>query len=220
MSTTQKDRLRELLEPLTQELGLDLEDVEVSFVGRRGMLRVVVDADGGADMDAVADVARAVSEALEDSDVMGPDAYTLEVGTPGVDRPLNAPRHWRRAVGRIVEAQLHDGTVVVGRLLDAGEESASVEAEKPAPKKGMKPKKTVRDLTYAEVAKAAVQVEFNRKDAELLDDADDDADFSEDELEEFEDEEAFEAAETEAAEDPEITDSRKSPARSTTTEEA
>ena len=104
-----RERLLALLEPLVGAAGYDLEDVSVSAAGRRSVVRVFVDADGGVDLDAVATVSRVVSDALDerDSDFGGAGllggAYVLEVSSPGVDRPLTEPRHWRRAAGRLVE---------------------------------------------------------------------------------------------------------------------
>lgn len=166
MSTTQRDRLRELLEPVASGAGVDLEDVSVSPAGKRRVLRVVVDADGGVDLDKIAAVSRKVSEALDESDVMGSMAYTLEVTTPGVDRPLTAERHWRRSAGRLVEVHLAAGGKLIGRVSDADTEGVDLDVDG-----------TARRLAYDEIAKAAVQVEFNRKNTDPADDADaDDAD--------------------------------------------
>src|SRR6266851_2885193 len=100
------ERLTSLLEPVVRSAGLDLESVRISAAGRRWLLRVVVDADNGPGLDEIALVSRSVSAELDASGVMGQAAYTLEVSSPGVDRPLTEPRHWRRAVGRLVYAPL------------------------------------------------------------------------------------------------------------------
>ncbi|WP_086696185.1 ribosome maturation factor RimP, partial [Streptomyces recifensis] len=113
MSTTQSERLRELLEPLVTSQGLDLEEIAVDSVGRKRVLRVVVDSDTGADLDRIADVSRALSAKLDETDAMGDQAYDLEVGTPGAERLLTEPRHYRRAVDRLVKFQLADGAEVV-----------------------------------------------------------------------------------------------------------
>lgn len=159
MSTTQNDRLRALLEPLAAKAGLDVEEVRVTQAGSRRQLQVVVDGDEGVSLDTVAELSREFGEALDDTDAMGGAAYVLEVGSPGVDRPLTHPRHWRRAVGRLVKAQLAAGGEVTGRVLAADEEGADLELP---PVKG-KGGPSVRRLAYAEVAKARVQVEFNRR---------------------------------------------------------
>ncbi|MFE9428877.1 ribosome maturation factor RimP [Kitasatospora sp. NPDC006697] len=164
MSTTPTDRLRALLEPLAEQAGLDLEDIKVSQAGSRRQLQVDVDADGGVDLDAIAEFSREVGQALDQSDLMGSGAYLLEVGSPGVDRPLTAPRHWRRNTGRLVKAQLVEGGEIVARILEADEDGALVEVQ---PVKGRGRAKE-RRLAYAEVAKARIQVEFNRKEDEQL----------------------------------------------------
>ncbi|MER5532255.1 ribosome maturation factor RimP [Streptomyces mirabilis] len=158
MSTTQSERLRVLLEPLVSSQGLDLEEVEVDSVGRKRVLRVVVDSDEGADLDAIADVSRALSAKLDETDAMGEGEYTLEVGTPGAERELKEHRHYVRAMDRLVKFQLGDGGELVARILDVDEEGVDVEVPGV---KGRKP--TAKRLVLQDIAKARVQVEFNRK---------------------------------------------------------
>ena len=186
MSTTQIDRLRALLEPLAAKSGLDLEDVKVTQAGSRRQVQIDVDAEGGVDLDAIADFSREVGALLDDSDVLGSAAYVLEVGSPGVDRPLTVPRHWRRAEGRLVVVKLVDGSEITARVLSADEDGALVEVQ---PVKG-RGKAKERRLEYTEVAKARVQVEFNRKDEKLLDETPDfgDTDETEDDADDASDE--------------------------------
>lgn len=163
-------KLTALLGPVVTEAGLDLESVEVTPAGRRRVLRVVVDRDGGIDLDAVAEVSRVVAEALDDSDVMGAQPYVLEVTSPGTDRPLTEPRHWRRAIGRLVRAELADGSTRIARVLDAGPDAANVAGTDGA-----------EQLRYADVQRARVEVEFGRGGAPAdsaadADDLDDDLD--------------------------------------------
>ena len=159
MSTTQSERLRELLEPLVSSQGLDLEEIAVDSVGRKRVLRVVVDSDTGADLDQIADVSRALSAKLDETDAMGEGEYTLEVGTPGAERLLTEHRHYVRATGRLARFQLTEGGELVARILDVDDEG--VELEVP----GVKGRKaTARRLAFPEIARARVQVEFNRKD--------------------------------------------------------
>ncbi|MER7958673.1 MULTISPECIES: ribosome maturation factor RimP [unclassified Streptomyces] len=159
MSTTQSDRLRALLEPLIASQGLELEELEVASVGRKRVLRVVVDSDEGADLDQVADVSRALSAKLDETDVMGEGEYDLEVGTPGAERPLKEHRHYVRATGRLVKLQLNDGGELVARILTVDDDGLDLEVPGV---KGRKP--TARRVEFADVAKARVQIEFNRKD--------------------------------------------------------
>ncbi|MCS0605955.1 ribosome maturation factor RimP [Streptomyces sp. LP11] len=159
MSTTQSERLRELLEPLVTDQGLDLEEIAVDSVGRKRVLRVVVDSDSGADLDAIADVSRALSAKLDETNAMGDAAYDLEVGTPGAERLLTEHRHFVRAADRLVRFQLAEDGEVVARILAVDTEGLDVEVPGV---KGRKP--TTRRIAFPEIEKARVQVEFNRKD--------------------------------------------------------
>jgi ribosome maturation factor RimP len=100
------DQVMRVAEPVIHALGMDLESVKVTTAGRRRLLRVVVDSDQGLSLDDAALASRELSSKLDASDVMGDMPYTLEVSSPGVDRPLTQPRHWRRAVGRLVRVPL------------------------------------------------------------------------------------------------------------------
>ena len=126
MSTARQDATRdrieaELVDPLSV-MGLDVEAVEVTPAGKRRVLRVAVDKDGGVTLDDVADATREVSRVLDDSDVMGEMPYTLEVTSRGVDRPLTLPRHWRRNEDRLVKATLADGSEVTGRIVASSDD--------------------------------------------------------------------------------------------------
>jgi ribosome maturation factor RimP len=151
-----RDRLtQELTAPLLR-LGLDLEAVEVTPAGRRRVLRVAVDKDGGVTLDDIAEATKEVSRVLdgpEGSDVMGRQPYTLEVSSPGTDRPLTHPRHWRRNRGRLVKVTLADSRVVLGRITSSDEDHAVVDVEG-----------TPEEIAFRDVAKAKIQLEFNRKE--------------------------------------------------------
>ena len=156
MSTPRQDATRdrieaELVDPLSV-MGLDVEAVEVTPAGKRRVLRVAVDKDGGVTLDDVADATREVSRVLDESDVMGEMPYTLEVTSRGVDRPLTLPRHWRRNADRLVKATLADGTDLTGRVVSSSDTTVTLDVD------GEK-----RELAYSDVSKALVQVEFNRK---------------------------------------------------------
>ncbi|HZX39290.1 MAG TPA: ribosome maturation factor RimP [Streptomyces sp.] len=159
MSTTQSERLRGLLEPLVSAADLDLEEIEVSRAGRRRVLRIVVDSDEGATLDACAELSRAISQKLDETDAMGEDEYVLEVSSPGADRPLTEHRHYVRAVGRLARLQLHEGGELVARILTVDDDGLDLEVPGV---KGRKP--TARRVAFAEIAKARVELEFNRKD--------------------------------------------------------
>ncbi|MFJ5635993.1 ribosome maturation factor RimP [Streptomyces goshikiensis] len=163
MSTTQSDRLRGLLEPLVAAKGLDLEDIEMSKAGKRRMLRVIVDSDEGVELDTCAELSHEISDQLDESDVMGEDEYVLEVSSPGADRPLTEHRHYVRALGRLVKFQLtagdDKGAELVARILDVDDEGMDLEVP------GVKGRKaTARRIAFTDIAKARVEIEFNRKD--------------------------------------------------------
>jgi ribosome maturation factor RimP len=159
MSTTESERLRGLLEPLVAAKDLDLEEIEVSRAGRRRVLRIVVDSEDGVDLDECAEVSRAISEKLDESDAMGEDEYQLEVTSPGAERPLTERRHYVRATGRLAKFQLHEGDEFVARILTVDDEGLDLEVPGV---KGRKP--TARRVEFARIAKARVELEFNRKD--------------------------------------------------------
>ena len=151
MTDTVRERLEsELTQPLAS-LGFDVEAVEITPAGRRRILRVAVDKDGGVTLDDVADATREINRLLDDSDVMGEQPYTLEVTSRGVDRPLTLPRHWRRNVSRLVKVTPVEGGVFTGRLVGSDDEGATLDV-----------KGAERRIAYADVKRALVQIEFNR----------------------------------------------------------
>lgn len=184
-------KLRELVERAVEGTGADLEDLVEQRAGARRLLRVAVDRDGGVTSDDLADVSHALSAALDASDVMGEAPYVLEVTSPGVDRPLTLPRHWRRNTGRLVKAVLAEGGEVTGRVVAADDDGVDLLVEEAG-----EPTR----LAYAAVARAKVQVEFNRAgSADGGEDSDDGADDGADE--DFADEDEFAADGADAAGD-------------------
>ena len=146
-----RDSLVRLLAPVVEAQGLDLEDVVVTQAGKRRQLRVVVDQDGGISLDTVAAVSTAVAAQLDDSDAMGGSPYVLEVTSPGVDRPLTAPRHWRRNRTRLVKVATAEATALEGRLVEVDDDGIGVESDG-----------VLTRLAWDRVVSGRVQVEFNR----------------------------------------------------------
>ncbi|GAA3018446.1 ribosome maturation factor RimP [Streptomyces drozdowiczii] len=159
MSTTQSERLRGLVEPLVSAEQLELEEIEVSRAGRRRVLRIVVDSDEGVELDACAELSRSISAKLDETDAMGEDEYVLEVSSPGADRPLTEHRHYVRNTGRLARLTLREGGELVARILGVDENGLDLEVPGV---KGRKP--TARRIAFDEIAKARVELEFNRKD--------------------------------------------------------
>jgi ribosome maturation factor RimP len=173
-------RLAGWIEPVVTGAGYDLEELVVTPAGRRSVVRVVVDRDRGVTLDDIADVSRAVSDALDaHDDGMGRTPYVLEVTSPGVDRPLTEPRHWRRNTGRMVTVAVGpsgSADTVTGRITavdDAGVTLAVEAAGKPGAKR--KPP-TERVVPWPELGAGRVQVEFGRAAGELATDAPPDED--------------------------------------------
>jgi ribosome maturation factor RimP len=148
----QADALLDVLAAPLGTRGLDIEGVEVAAAGRRRLVRVLVDKDGGVTLDEIADATSLVSDALDAHDVLGEAPYTLEVTSPGVDRPLTLPRHWARNVDRLVTVKPVEGAPYTGRIVAVAEDAAQLDVEGAA-----------REVRYAEVAIARVEVEFNRR---------------------------------------------------------
>jgi ribosome maturation factor RimP len=158
VSLPDADRLTRLLEPVVHAMGLDLESVRVTAAGRRRLLRVIVDGDGGVSLDTIALASRELSARLDGATVMGELPYTLEVSSPGVDRPLTEPRHWRRAVGRLVAAPLtgragsHAGNgaaQVEGRIAGSNDQGVTLDCDG-----------VLREYAYGDLGPGRVQIEF------------------------------------------------------------
>lgn len=162
-----------LLEPAVQATGVDLEDVEIRTVGRRIVVRVLVDSETGVSLDQVAAASTAVSEALDTDDPFGDEPYTLEVSSPGVERPLTLPRHWRRSIGRLVAVTTTQHEQVMGRITSVSDTEVELEID-------VKGRTSRRTVALADITKAVVQVEFSRKGEPEPDDTTDDADGDDD----------------------------------------
>jgi len=174
--------VRAVVQPVVERAGYDLEDLTLARAGRRHLVRVVVDGDGGVNLDQVAEVSRAVSVALDAAEETGGELfegeYALEVGSPGVDRPLTLPRHWRRNVGRLVKVQARGQQAaagerrtgdrqLAGRVVGADDQGIVLDVDG-----------QTHELAYDVLGPGRVQVEFTRL-AEL-DEADDFGELDED----------------------------------------
>lgn len=151
--TAEVVRVTAVIEPVVAALGLELEQLAVSSVGRNTVVRVVVDRDGGVSLDQIATLSRAASAALDDAEVDGAFAaasYTLEVSSPGVDRPLAQPRHWQRAVGRLVRTRV-DGGAIEGRIVSADDAGIVLDVAG-----------STQQIGYPALGQGSVQVEFSR----------------------------------------------------------
>jgi ribosome maturation factor RimP len=155
------DDLRGVLEPVVTAAGFELDTLDVRAVGHRHTIRLVVDSDAGVGLDDIARISRRASDQLDQNEHLVGGSYTLEVTSPGVDRPLTTPRHWRRARLRLVGVRPRVGDPFEGRVGDAGDDAVTLLVGG-----------ALREVRYADVVHAAVEVEFApppEKDLALLD---------------------------------------------------
>ena len=153
------DELFAELEPIVAQFNLDLDELRLTKAGKRRVLEIVLDGDNGVDLDAVAQVSRAVSEHLDSSNIMGELPYLLEVGSRGVGRPLTKPAHWSRNIGRLVKV-VGDAIDATGRIVAFDEPSVTLEID------GKE-----RIVDFNTISRAMIEVEFNRK---VTDESEDD----------------------------------------------
>lgn len=149
MST--REQILQILEPIASNMGLDLEDVEIKSAGKSSIVQISIDKDGGINLDEVAQISNQISEALDAKEVLGEKPYTLEVGSPGIDRALTLPRHWRRNNGRLVKISFGSNSEI-GRIIESDDEKVSLEV-----------KGKTRSINFDKIDKAFIQVEFNPK---------------------------------------------------------
>ena len=142
-----KEDISAVITPALSALGFYLEDVTITSAGRRSMLTVIVDGDTHLSLDQVTSATKAIGEIIESLQSLGDTPFTLEVTSPGLDRPLTKPRHWRKNIDRLVKVVLLDGKEVKGRIKAASEVSATV-AES--------------EINFADIKRASLEVEFKQ----------------------------------------------------------
>lgn len=175
-SSAANEAVTSLVGPVMTAHGLVLEDVTITPAGKRRVVRVVVDlpsGPGSLDLDAVSEVARAVSETLDSAEEgsgrgpLGGAPYVLEVSSPGVDRPLTQARHWSRATGRLVRATVA-GETVEGRVERVDDDGVHLRVHDPDASKrtsSMNPAEPPeRTVAWHDLGPGVVQVEFSRRD--------------------------------------------------------
>jgi ribosome maturation factor RimP len=163
-------RLAGWIAPVVDAAGYDLEELVVTPAGRRSVVRVVVDRDTGITLDDIAEVSRAVSAALDANDGdLGRAPYVLEVTSPGVDRPLTEPRHWRRNAGRLVTVDVgpgKDAEQVTARVLEVDDTGVALAVEAKGKPGARRRPPTRRQVPWSELGAGRVQVEFGRHEPE------------------------------------------------------
>jgi ribosome maturation factor RimP len=154
-----KDQVSEFITPALQNAGYFLEDINIVSPGQHRILTVIVDGATALNLDQVTVASKLVSELLDDAPFMGETPFTLEVTSPGIDRPLTLPRHFAKNADRLLKVTQTDGEVVTGRILSNSENDVTLTVTE---------KKEVKEVTiaFADIKRAQVEIEFNRKDGD------------------------------------------------------
>jgi ribosome maturation factor RimP len=152
-----KDQIAELVTPALSQAGYFLEDINVVTPGQHRIVTVIVDGESSLNLDQVTAASKLVSELLDSASFMGESPFTLEVTSPGIDRPLTLPRHFAKNVTRLLKVVKTDGEVVTGRITSNTDSNVTL---------SVTVKKETSDvvLSIADIKRATVEIEFNRKD--------------------------------------------------------
>ena len=152
-----KDQISELITPALQQAGYFLEDINVVSPGNHRIVTVIVDGESALNLDQVTVASKLVSELVDEAPFMGESPFTLEVTSPGIDRPLILPRHFAKNVTRLLKVTKTDGTVATGRITSNTDLDVTLTVTE---------KKDVKEITIplADIKRAVVEIEFNRKD--------------------------------------------------------
>jgi len=156
MSLTQS--ITDLISPAVTEAGFYLEEVQIASPGSHRIVTCVVDGPTALNLDQVTVVSRVISELLDSADVLGETPFTLEVTSPGVDRPLTEVRHWTKNLTRLIKTTLNDGSIITGRLTEFDETNATLV-------ENIKGRIKNHTVAFSDIKRAVVEIEFNRKDA-------------------------------------------------------
>jgi len=156
MSLTQS--ITDLISPAVTEAGFFLEEVLIASPGSHRIVTCVVDGPTPLNLDQVTVASRVISELLDTAEFMGDTPFTLEVTSPGVDRPLTQPRHWTKNLTRLIKVTLSDGASITGRLTEFDEVTAKLV-------ENIKGRIKEHTVAFADIKRAVVEIEFNRKDA-------------------------------------------------------
>ena len=142
-----KEQVAAVITPAIEALGFYVEDISITSAGRRSMLTVIVDGDTHLSLDQVTVATKAISEIVENLPTLGNNPFTLEVTSPGLDRPLTKPRHWRKNLDRLVKVVLLDGKEVKGRVKDVSESNATLDEQV---------------INFADIKRATLEIEFKQ----------------------------------------------------------
>ncbi len=143
-----KEQVQAVITPAIESLGFYVEDITITSAGKRSMLTVIVDGDTHLSLDQVTVATKAISEIVENLPTLGNNPFTLEVTSPGLDRPLTKPRHWRKNQERLIKIVLNDGKEINGRIKDSTESAVTVDD---------------KTINFADIKRATLEVEFKKE---------------------------------------------------------
>ena len=142
-----KEQVAAVITPAIQALGFYVEDISITSAGRRSMLTVIVDGDTNLSLDQVTVATKAISEIVENLPTLGNNPFTLEVTSPGLDRPLTKPRHWRKNKDRLIKIVLNDGKEITGRIKESTDDEVIVDEQK---------------VAFVDIKRATLEIEFKQ----------------------------------------------------------
>ena len=152
-----KDQIAQLIEPALHQADYFLEDINIATPGQHRIITIIVDGESALNLDQVTVATKLISELLDEAAFMGESAFTLEVTSPGVDRPLTLPRHFIKNLTRLIKVTKNDGEVITGRATAASDLELTLEV-------AAKKETVERVISYSDIKRATVEIEFNRKD--------------------------------------------------------
>jgi ribosome maturation factor RimP len=142
-----KEQVAAAITPVIESLGFYVEDIAITSAGKRSMLTVIVDGDTHLSLDQVTVATKAISEIVENLPTLGNNPFTLEVTSPGLDRPLTKPRHWQKNKDRLIKIVLNDGKEIKGRIKDSTQTAVTVDE---------------KIINFADVKRATLEIEFKQ----------------------------------------------------------
>ena len=141
------EEISAVITPAINALGFYIEDITITSAGRRSLITVIVDGDTHLSLDQVTVATKAISEIMETISAVGDNSFTLEVTSPGLDRPLTKVRHWQKNINRLVKVVLLDGSEIKGRIKNINEVSTTVDE---------------KNINYSDIKRATLEIEFKQ----------------------------------------------------------
>lgn len=142
-----KEEISAVITPALASIGFYLEDLTITSAGRRSIITVIIDGDSHLSLDQVTVATKAISELIENISNLGDNSFTLEVTSPGLDRPLTKPRHWQKNIDRLVRVIMLDTKEIKGRIKSANNDSVLIDEN---------------NIFFVDIKRATLEVEFKQ----------------------------------------------------------